>query len=583
MRVFMREEESRWNLDDIIKENEIEGLIANVERKVCVFENYRKLLKPSVSAGKINEMLSLSEDIAKLMNLIGDYAGLGARADVKNQRFIALGNRISEISADSRNRRRFFSLWWKGLDDANAERIIRGLRKNRYAMKSLRKWKKYSLKEEEERIITLKDVYGETALVELYNILSDKLTFKWRGRTLTRSEMKNLVFELDQKGRSDAFKVMADRYGEVKEEMGYILQKIVADFQKETIDLRGFRTALSETAMRDDIPESVITLLIDVCKDNEHVFRDYFRLKKKVLGLRKLYVSDLSAPYAISKKKVTYDNAKNTVLSIFEEFSPEFRRLASNVLEHRHIDYKPRPNKYSGAFCVPSPFFVPYLLMNFDGHEENIASLMHELGHCINGQLASRNTLAEYQPPMPLAETASIFSEFMFYDHMLANAKNKKERISRLVSMLNKFSGAIQRQIRHTSFEIELYEKVRKSCTFDEIDAIWMKNMKEGYGNSVIVPDYYKEGWMRIPHFYFSHFYSYSYAFANLLVLSLFRKYRKEGASFVPKFRKMLSYGGSKPPVDILKEVGIDIKDRKFWEGGFEMIEEYVDELRKLA
>jgi len=64
--------------------------------------------------------------------------------------------------------------------------------------------------------------------------------------------------------------------------------------------------------------------------------------------------------------------------------------------------------------------------------------------------------------------------------------------------------------------------------------------------------------------------------------LALFKMYEEQGEEFVPKYMRLLSHGGSMSPSDILKELDIDICSEEFWEQGFSIIREEIEELRKL-
>ena len=95
--------------------------------------------------------------------------------------------------------------------------------------------------------------------------------------------------------------------------------------------------------------------------------------------------------------------------------------------------------------------------------------------------------------------------------------------------------------------------------------------------------DLFKNEWLSIPHFFTDPFYDYSYAFGLLLVLGLYQRYKEEGEAFVPKYLKILAYGGSKAPTAILEEAGIDIRTLEFWQGGFDVLAGMIDELEALS
>ena len=110
-----------------------------------------------------------------------------------------------------------------------------------------------------------------------------------------------------------------------------------------------------------------------------------------------------------------------------------------------------------------------------------------------------------------------------------------------------------------------------------------MENLKTQFGDAVEVSDEFKYEWVSIPHIYQVPFYVYAYAFGQLLVLSLYKRYKAEGESFKPKYIKLLSAGGSEAPMKILDEAGVDVRTAEFWQGGFDVLSGMVDELEKMS
>jgi oligoendopeptidase F len=140
------------------------------------------------------------------------------------------------------------------------------------------------------------------------------------------------------------------------------------------------------------------------------------------------------------------------------------------------------------------------------------------------------------------------------------------------------------RQAFFTIFEVDAHRMIAEnSATIDEVARHYSDNLMEQFGDSVsISPDFQWE-WTYIPHFYHTPFYTYAYSFGNLLVVSLYRQYKVEGRSFVPRYLKILSAGGSRKPEDLLMEAGIDISRQRFWQQGFDYVSEAIQQLKTLA
>jgi len=131
-------------------------------------------------------------------------------------------------------------------------------------------------------------------------------------------------------------------------------------------------------------------------------------------------------------------------------------------------------------------------------------------------------------------------------------------------------------------FERQAHEMIKNGASVDELAEAYLQNLKEQFGDAIEVSDEFKWEWVSIPHIYDVPFYVYAYTFGQLLVLSLYQQFKQEGDSFIPRYKKILATGGSKAPVKVLEEAGINVYDAAFWQGGFDVISKLVDELEAL-
>jgi oligoendopeptidase F len=271
------------------------------------------------------------------------------------------------------------------------------------------------------------------------------------------------------------------------------------------------------------------------------------------------------------------------VLESFSAFNPEFGTLAQRVFDENHLDSEIRKGKQSGAFCASvTPEMTPYVKVNYQGNAREVATLAHELGHAIHAMLASHHSTFTFHSSLPLAETASTFGEMMLVERMLAGEKNKSVRRDILFRQVDDSYATIGRQAWFAMFERSAHDMIMKNASVDEISKMYFENLKEQFGDSLDLAEEFKWEWVAIPHFYYTPFYVYAYSFGKLLVLSLYKQFKAEGESFKPKYRKILAAGGSEAPTNILAEAGIDIRSAKFWQGGFDVIKEQVEELEEL-
>jgi len=143
--------------------------------------------------------------------------------------------------------------------------------------------------------------------------------------------------------------------------------------------------------------------------------------------------------------------------------------------------------------------------------------------------------------------------------------------------------ATVMRQMYFAIFERTAHEMIHNNASVDELANAYLENLKEMFGDSVDVSEEFKWEWVSIPHIYGTPFYVYAYAFGQLLVLSLYQQFKAEGEDFKPRYMKILATGGSKAPVELLSEAGIDISDADFWQGGFDVLNNMVKQLEELA
>ncbi|MGH9510357.1 MAG: M3 family metallopeptidase, partial [Terriglobales bacterium] len=278
-----------------------------------------------------------------------------------------------------------------------------------------------------------------------------------------------------------------------------------------------------------------------------------------------------------------YDTAAHMVLDTFAEFSPRVGELAKQVFDEGHVDSEIRPGKRGGAFCAGVlPGVSPWVLLNYNGKANDVATTAHEMGHAIHALLAQDHSLLTFHSSLPMAETASVFSEMLLTDRLLAEESDPAVRRDLLAKTIDDAYATVGRQGFFALWEKEAHELVNQGKTADEVAARYLETLKEQFGDAVEVNDEFRWEWVVIPHFYASPFYVYAYSFGQLLVLALYQMFKREGESFKPKYLKILKYGGSESPSRILKGAGIDITSAQFWQGGFDVISGMIDELERL-
>ncbi len=581
---------TRWLLKDLLPdpvEKAVNEQLANLEKAVFELEEMRSNLTAEVTQETFTRATRLLETINSLMRRLQAYSYLWLSEDTQNEAALNQRDRLDQSMVTLGNRVLFFEIWFKDLPEPAAKKLISGSGDLRYFLDSIRRFKPYTLSEKEEKLLALKDPNGIDALMSLYEMITNRFTFSLEvdgeKKSLTRDQLTSHYYHTSAEVRSKAYQELYRVYGENSTVLAQIYSHRVRDWHAEGIELRGYSSPISARNLGNDLPDKVVETLLSVCRKNAPIFQRYFRFKASALGCDKLRRYDIYAPLINAEKKYEFSHAIQMVQETFQEFSPQMASLAKRVVDQQHLDSEVRHGKRGGGFCYAVlPELTPWVLVNYNGRPGDVATLAHELGHAVHAMLAKDHSVLSFHASQPLAETASVFAEMMLTDRLLGEEQNPAVRRDLLVRVIDDAYATVIRQAYITIFERDAHRMLVEGKSFDELADAYNSILSEQFGEAVGVPDEFKWEWITIPHIYDFPFYTYSYSFGQLLVLALYQQYRREGATFIPRYLKILSYGGSEAPVKILEEAGLDITAESFWQGGFDVLDNMISELIRI-
>ena len=580
----------RWSLTDLFEaydSPDMETAFAELESMVSGFESRREMLEADINADTFMGIVRELEEMYRLSNHVEGFAGLWFAEDTQNPDAQNFQAQVDQFMAGLQNRVLFFSLWWKALDDDNSQRLMGEAGDYGYWLEEMRHFKPHTLTEPEEKIINLKNVTGQNAVRTLYNMITNRYTYKieveGEEKELTRGELMVYVRHHEPEVRAKAYQELYRVYGEDNDILGQMYQTLVRDWGNEQVDLRHFSSPISTRNLVNDIPDEMVNTLLEVSERNATVFQRFFNLKARWIGIERLRRYDIYAPVVKSAKTYEFDTAAKMVLESFELFEPRIAEMAERVFTTDHLDSEVRKGKNSGAFCASlEPNLTPWVLMNYQGRADDVATLAHELGHAIHSMMASDHGLFTFHSSLPLAETASTFSEILLVDQMLEQESDEAVRRDILFRQVDDNYATIMRQAFFALFERKAHEMVKEGASVDELAVAYMENLRTQFGEAVEVSDEFRWEWISIPHIYEVPFYVYAYSFGQLLVLSLYQQFKEEGEAFKPRYLKILAAGGSDAPANVLSEAGIDMHSADFWQGGYDVIAGMVEQLEAI-
>lgn len=575
----------RWDLSDLFSAHDdprIEAMLNSCRDRAKDFSRrFRgKISGPEgLTAKELQEGLKELEEIEEALSRGASYSGLLYAADSLRPEYQDLEQKVEQRVTEVRNLLLFFELEWLELNDEAADRLISdpALQEYSHYLKSLRRFRPHRLSEPEEKIINEKDNTGRNAFGRLFSEITSALTFSLeraeKKEELTLSEILALLHEPDRELRRRAMETLFQGLSHHGQVPAFVYDTLLQDHL--TMDrLRRYPNPMMERHLVNEIDAEAVSRMMQATEANYGIAHDYFQLKARLLKLSRLALYDQYAPVGKEIAPFPFRQGQEVIMEAFEAFSPIFREIASEFFAKNWIDAEIRKGKRGGAFCAsPSPQLHPYILCNYTDNLRDVMTVAHELGHGLHGYLSRKQSFLNYDTPLTTAETASVFGEMLVFDYLVERQADPQVQIALIAGKIEDAFATVFRQNVLTRFEEAVFSKRSAGrLTPQLIGEIWMEANRPYYGDAVETPELYHWGWSYIPHFIHSRFYCYSYVFGQLLVMALYRMYREQGKSFVPKYLALLEAGGSDSPEALLKPLGVDIHDPKFWQKGFDEI-----------
>ncbi len=592
----MKKKEGKWNTGDLLRIEEFEKLRRELEKKLGEVERWWKKLDPKMKRGEFGKFLEFRENFIEDLERLLCLPMMLESVDQKDRGAKLMKAKAQETAMMFDDSYRKIGHWLKGLEtveakpklgDAEARRLFGAVGDLEYGLKYGRLAAKHSLDQGEEEIDSRKSVYGVVSLNSLRDLITTEFSFEIRiggkiRKIKTEAEMTALMRDPKIEIRRAAGAGLLKKYQENIDKLFEIYQSVVKDWVFEA-KIRKYPNPIGMRNFDNQISGGVVEKLVEAVAEKRSVFWRFFKIKARLLGQKKLNRDDLYAPVGKGELKIEVGEGIRLVLEALEKFSPRFSEFGKKIVGENHIDYYPSEAKISGAYCVsPGPKITPYILTNYLGKENDVLTLAHELGHGIHSLYSASHHPSSYKSGLPLAETASTLAETILFEALYRKLSDRNQKIKLLANKIGDAYATILRQIYFTKFEIEAHNKMKDGLTVDQLSKMWMAGLKEQFGNWVRVDSKYQFEWARISHLFHTPFYCYAYAFGELLSLSLYGRYKKEGREMVGKIEKILEAGGSEEPEVTLAKAGIKIGEKKFWLQGFEVIEGWVEELEKL-
>jgi len=586
-----------WNLG-LLFENDsdprIEKEMAEVERKSYGFINKWKPRKDYLRQPKVlMQALDDYEVWKRDCGADGDpgyYFWLRTQQDQNSPDLKARFNKIEELSRKIENDIQFFYLGIARIPLRLRRLFLAypGLKKYSHFIERIFAESRHLLGEREERILNLKSSTSYSNWVRMtagFLAREERRVLLEDGRAGVKafSDIVSLMNSGNRKVRDSAGKAFNDILEKHVDVAEAELNSVLAN-KKVDDELRHFTRPDFSRHLSDDIDSEVVDCLIDSVSGRFDIPAEYYGLKARLLGVKKLKYHDRNAHFGDIGNKYPYEGSRRLVYRVLKRLDAGFADIFESFVEKGQIDVYPGKGKAGGAFCVHHCLSQPtFVLLNHTDTLHDVLTMAHELGHGINNEfIRKRQNALNFGTPTSTAEVASTFFEDFVLEEILRGCDDE-QRLAIMVMKLNDDVSTIFRQAACYRFERELHMTFGEKgyLSKDEIGDLFRKHMAAYMGDFVEQSPGSENWWV-----YWSHiryfFYVYSYAGGLLISKSLQNSVKKDPA-FVAKVKEFLSAGLSDSPGNIFRKLGIDITDRAFWKRGLDEVESLLRETTALA
>jgi len=584
-----------WNLADLypgMDSPEIKNDLERVKVDTAAFEEKWKGRLAEEAAkgaeGRLGVALREFEALSELFGRIGSFGGLLYFGNTTDPAIAKFYGDMQQKLTDASTHTIFFALELNKIDEELLETALTqdpSFGHYRPWVLDLRKDKPYQLEDKIEQLFHETSLTGSGAWNRLFDETMASLRFKVDGEELSLEPTLNLMQHPDGEMRRKGAEALAETLNANMRLFTLVTNTLAKD--KEISDRwRKFEDVADSRHLANRVEREVVDALAQAVREAfPRISHRYYAMKAKWLGMERLNHWDRNAPLPETPQAVIpWDEAKDTVLSAYNAFSPEMANIARDFFDKSWIDAPVRPGKSPGAFAHPTvPSVHPYVLLNYLGKPRDVMTLAHELGHGVHQVLAGEQGALMSQTPLTLAETASVFGEMLTFRSMLERTDNPRERKAMIAQKVEDMINTVVRQIAFYEFERKVHiERREGELTSERLGELWLSVQEDSLGPAVHIREGYETFWAYIPHFIHSPFYVYAYAFGDCLVNSLYAVYHKADKGFQEKYFELLKAGGTKHHSELLAPFGLDATDPDFWSKGLAVIEDLIDELEAL-
>ncbi len=586
------QEQYKWDLSLIYKtKEELDKDYKIVEQRIKEFSKYKDIM--ANSAKDFYNTIEEYFHISRLLEKISVYSHLLFDQDTGNNKNQALHGKISNLYDKFVKVSFFVTPTILKKDYKEIEKYYEEepkLKEYEIMLKNEYRYKEHTLSDIEEKLLSsITKILNNN--YETYELLKDSdLTFgsihdeEGNLVELTCSNYSVYIESKNREVRMEAFKTLYKTYKQFSNTFASTIYGNI----KENITIskiRKYKDTISWCLFPDEVDVSIYNNLIDSVTENLDVLFKYYDLKKEILNLDELHLYDIYTPIIKNyNKNYPFDEAKETVFKALLVLGDDYIKILKEGINKRWIDVYPTKNKRTGGYSSGCYDTEPYILLNYQDKYNDMSTLAHEAGHSMHSYYARHNNPYQYGDySIFVAEVASTVNELLLAKYLLKTSENKEEKLFIMDNLMSLFKATIYRQTMFAEFERDIYKDAENDIplTSDYLSEKYYNLNKKYFSDSVIVDEEIKYEWERIPHFYYN-FYVYKYATGLSAACHIVEDILSGKKNAVENYKKFLSAGRTKTPLESLKLAGVDLSKKEVVESAIKMFDSIITEFKEL-
>ena len=580
-----------WDLDVIYSDmNSFDKDYDKAKKLIKKLGSFEK--KMIVNSSNFYKTIKLYFDIDRVVTKLSIYTSLSFDLDTSDNSKQELSEKVSNLRSDFSKCSYFIVPSILKLDNKTLKVFYKEeklLKEYKCYIDEVYRYKKHTLGDNEEKIMSsIGKVIGNC--YDTYELFKDcDMSFgnvidsDGNEIELTNSNYSLFIESKDRRVRESAFNTLYSEYKKYTNTYA----SLIATNMKELSTLAKiykYDTAIEMSLFGDDVSIDVYNNLIDSVHEKIGYIYEYYNLKKGFLGLDELHLYDIYVPIVGEyDKKYEYEEAKNIIIKVLEVFGDEYVNKVKEGLDSRWIDVYPTKNKRTGGYSGGMYDTYPYILLNYQDKYNDMSTLIHEMGHSMHSYYSRNyNTYQNSEYRIFVAEVASTVNELLLSHYMLEHSNSKEEKLFILNNLMELYRATIYRQTMFAEFEKEISNVIDNdgALTADKLSNMYYDLNKFYFGDNVVVDDYIRYEWERIPHFFYD-FYVYKYATglsAATVIVNNILSGKKEA---VDGYIEFLKCGSRKSPIESLKLAGVDLTKKEVVTSALDEFKNILDMYKK--